>query len=77
MKFASRKFIICAAIVLGGIASVISGVCTSNNTLIIIGSVCGTISGCLYALVECICDTTSMDDSVVEDAIDEDGDSVG
>ncbi len=55
-RWTSRKFLMCAAIVLGGIASVISGIATDNNTLLIIGAVCGTASACLYSIMEAVLD---------------------
>ena len=51
-KLTSRKFWICVAAFLGSIATSISGIVTSNETVIIIGTVCGILSAAIYAFCE-------------------------
>ena len=51
-KLMSRKFWICVAAFLGSIATSISGIVTSNETVIIIGTVCGILSAAIYAFCE-------------------------
>ena len=51
-KLKSRKFWICVAAFLGSVATSISGIVTSNQTVIIIGTVCGILSAAIYAFCE-------------------------
>lgn len=51
-KLTSRKFRICVAAFLGSIATSISGIVTDNQTVTIIGTVCGIISAAIYAFCE-------------------------
>ena len=51
-KLQSRKFWICVAAFLGSIATSIAGLYTSNQTVIIIGTVCGILSAAIYAFCE-------------------------
>lgn len=51
-KLTSRKFWICVAAFLGSIATSISGIVTDNQTIIIIGTVCGIASAAIYAFCE-------------------------
>lgn len=51
-KLKSRKFWICVAAFLGSIATSISGIVTDNQTIIIIGTVCGIASAAIYAFCE-------------------------
>lgn len=51
-KLTSRKFWICVAAFLGSIAASISGIVTENQTVIIIGTVCGILSAAIYAFCE-------------------------
>lgn len=51
-KLTSRKFWICVAAFLGSIAASISGIVTENQTIIIIGTVCGILSAAIYAFCE-------------------------
>ena len=48
----SRKFWICVAAFLGSVAASISGIVTSNQTVIVIGTVCGILSAAIYAFCE-------------------------
>lgn len=51
-KLTSRKFWICVAAFLASIATSISGIVTSNQTITIIGTVCGILSAAIYAACE-------------------------
>lgn len=51
-KITSRKFLMCLAAFLGSIATSISGIVTDNQTIIIIGTVCGILSAAIYAFCE-------------------------
>ena len=48
-KLTSRKFWLCLAAFLGSIAASIAGITTSNETVAIVGTVCGVISAAIYA----------------------------
>ena len=60
-KITSRKFILCLAAFLGSVATSISGIVTSNQTVIIIGTVCGILSAGLYAFVEAYVDGKAVE----------------
>ncbi len=51
-KLTSRKFWLCAAAFLGSVAASIAGITTSNETVAIIGTVCGVVSAAIYAAAE-------------------------
>ncbi len=51
-KLKSRKFWICVAAFLGSIATSISGIVTSNQTVIVIGTICGILAAAIYAFCE-------------------------
>ena len=51
-KLTSRKFWICVAAMLASIAASISGITTSNQTITIVGTVCGILSAAIYAFCE-------------------------
>ena len=59
-KLTSRKFWICVAAFLGSIATSISGIVTSNQTIIIVGTVCGIISAAIYAAAEAAVDVKAV-----------------
>lgn len=58
-KLTSRKFWICVAAMLASIATSIAGIKSENETVIIIGTVCGIASAAIYAFCEAWCDATS------------------
>ena len=60
-KLTSRKFWLCAAAFLGSIASSIAGITTSNETVAIVGTVCGVISAAIYAAAEQAVDAARME----------------
>ena len=51
-KLTSRKFWICVAAFLASIAVSIAGLCTTNEVVTIIGTVCGILSAAIYAFCE-------------------------
>lgn len=51
-KLTSRKFWLCFAAFLGSIAASIAGITTSNETVAIVGTVCGVVSAAIYAAAE-------------------------
>lgn len=66
-KFLSRKFLICLAAFLGSVATSVSGIVTSNQTIIIIGTVCGILSAALYAFAEAWVDGKAVGQNDKED----------
>lgn len=74
-KLTSRKFWICVAAFLASIATSISGIATSNQTVTIIGTVCGILSAAIYAFCEAWVDgkaVSQTDDIFFGDFDDED-----
>ncbi|MEE3484499.1 MAG: hypothetical protein VZQ98_09290 [Bacteroidales bacterium] len=67
-KLKSRKFWICVAAFLASIATSISGITTSNETVTIIGTICGIISAAIYAFCEAWVDGKAIS----SDFLDED-----
>ena len=59
-KLTSRKFWLCVAAFLGSIAASIAGITTSNETVAIVGTVCGVISAAIYAAAEQAVDAARM-----------------
>ena len=55
-KLTSRKFWICVAAFLASVATSISGLVTANQTVAIIGTVCGILSAAIYAAAEAYVD---------------------
>lgn len=51
-KLTSRKFWICVAAFLASVATSIAGLSTGNETVLVIGSVCGILSAAIYAFCE-------------------------
>lgn len=60
-KLKSRKFWICVAAFLASIATSISGIATQNQTITIIGTVCGILSAAIYAFCEAWVDGKAVD----------------
>ena len=58
-KLTSRKFWVCVAAMLASIATSIAGITTSNETVLVIGTVCGVASAAIYAFCEAWVDSTS------------------
>ena len=59
-KLTSRKFWICVAAFLASIATSIAGITTDNQTILIIGPVCGVLSAAIYAAAEAACDIKAI-----------------
>lgn len=59
-KLTSRKFWLCLAAFLGSIAASIAGISTSNETVAIVGTVCGVISAAIYSAAEQAVDAARM-----------------
>lgn len=59
-KLTSRKFWLCAAAFLGSVAASIAGITTSNETIAIIGTVCGVVSAAIYAAAEQAADAARL-----------------
>ena len=59
-KICSRKFLMCLAAFLASIATSISGIATDNQTIIILGTVCGILSAAIYAFCEAWVDSKSV-----------------
>ena len=68
-KLTSRKFWICVAAFLGSIATSITGLCTDNQTVVIIGAVCGILSAAIYAFCEAWVDASAVKNNAVVKAI--------
>lgn len=59
-KLTSRKFWICVAAFLASIATSISGIATENQTVTIIGTLCGIVSAAIYAFCEAWVDSKAV-----------------
>lgn len=59
-KLTSRKFWICVAAFLASVATSIAGLATSNQTILIIGTVCGILSAAIYAACEAYVDAKAV-----------------
>lgn len=65
-KLTSRKFWICVAAFLASIATSIAGICTTNQVITIIGTVCGIISAAIYAFCEAWVDSKAVESDKLE-----------
>lgn len=59
-KLTSRKFLISVAAFLASIAISIKGIASSNQTVTIVGTVCGVLSAAIYAGVEAYVDARAV-----------------
>ena len=59
-KLTSRKFWICVAAFLASIATSISGLVTDNQTVAIVGTICGILSAAIYAAAEAFVDAKAV-----------------
>ena len=66
-KLKSRKFLICVAAFLASIATSISGITTSNETVTIIGTICGIISAAIYAFCEAWVDGKAINSDLFDE----------
>lgn len=60
-RITSRKFILSLAAFLGSVAVSISGLVTDNQTITIIGTICGILSAAIYAAAEAYVDARAVD----------------
>lgn len=60
-KLTSRKFWISVAAFLASIATSISGLVTDNQTVTIVGVVCGILSAAIYAAAEAYVDGKAVE----------------
>ena len=67
-KLTSRKFWVCVAAFLASVATSIAGITTDNQTVLIIGTICGVLSAAIYAFCEAWVDSKAVG---VEDSKDE------
>lgn len=63
-KLTSRKFWISVASFLASVATTVGGIATDNETLAIVGVVCGALSGAIYTIVEGTVDKQSVNGGV-------------
>ena len=73
-KLTSRKFILAVAAFLGSVAMSIAGLYTSNQTVAIVGTVCGILSAALYAFAEAYVDGKAASNTstfIIEDSEDD------
>lgn len=72
-KLTSRKFWVCVAAFLGSVATSISGIQMGNETLTMVGTVCGVFSAAIYAAAEAYVDAKAVNSSleVLEDTDNE------
>lgn len=72
-KLTSRKFWICVAAFLGSVATSISGIQIGNETLTMVGTICGVFSAAIYAAAEAYVDAKAVNSSleVLEDTDNE------
>lgn len=66
-KLKSRKFWICVAAFLASVATSISGITTSNETVTIIGTICGIISAAIYAFCEAWVDGKAINSDLFDE----------
>lgn len=72
-KLMSRKFWVCVAAMLASIATSVAGLTTDNQTVLIIGTICGVASAAIYAFCEAWVDgkaVNAVDETVYEDEDD-------
>ena len=60
-KLTSRKFWVCVAAMLASIATSIAGITTDNQTVLVIGTICGVLSAAIYAFCEAWVDSKAVD----------------
>ncbi len=73
-KLKSRKFWLCVAAFLGSVATSIAGLYTDNQTIVVLGTVCGILSAAIYSFCEAWIDCKAVDATIyqIDDDIDED-----
>lgn len=76
-KLTSRKFWVCVAAMLASIATSIAGITTDNQTVLVIGTVCGVLSAAIYAFCEAWCDAASIKYDPIEEIKSEEDEEDG
>lgn len=71
-KICSRKFVLSLAAFLGSVAASVSGIATNNDTVAVIGMVCGILSAAFYAFAEAWVDSKAVDSNAYCDMDDMD-----
>lgn len=66
-KYLSRKFLVCMAAFLASVATSISGISTENQTVTIIGTICGIISAAIYAFCEAWVDGKAINSDLFDE----------
>lgn len=66
-KYLSRKFLVCMAAFLASVATSISGISTENQTVIIIGTICGILSAAIYAFCEAWVDGKAINSNLFDE----------
>lgn len=66
-KYLSRKFLVCMAAFLASVATSISGISTENQTVIIIGTICGILSAAIYAFCEAWVDGKAINSDLFDE----------
>ena len=59
-KLTSRKFWVCVAAMLASVATSIAGITTDNQTVLVIGTICGVASAAIYAFCEAWVDSKAV-----------------
>ena len=68
-KLTSRKFWISVAAFLASVATSISGLATQDQTITIVGIVCGMLAAAIYAACEAYVDKANVDASTTQKII--------
>ena len=66
-KYLSRKFLVCMAAFLASVATSITGISTENQTVIIIGTICGILSAAIYAFCEAWVDGKAINSDLFDE----------
>ena len=72
-KLTSRKFWVCVSAFLASVATSISGFACDNQTIVVLGLVCSTLSAAIYAFCEAWVDSKAVDSTDIFTEDDEDG----
>ena len=70
-KLTSRKFWISVASFLASVGTAIGGIATDNQTLAVVGVVCGAVATAIYTIVEGVVDASHKTPSVTGSDLNE------
>lgn len=73
-KLTSRKFWLSVAGIIGGIGTAIAGMTTDNQTVVIAGIICASLSNMIYTICESYVDAAAVDAQIIT-LVDEDEES--